>query len=125
MVPGSVIFQMVLTIECNIEATRAYARHAKNKELEIDASEIRIRAERRSGETVGLANGTAGTGGNQHMRRVPNGPAAPTLAEAGIDKHLADRAPCMPQLRRPSLRAFLPSNPADRHTAAERHQSGL
>ena len=34
------------------EAIRAYARQAKNKELEIDAVEIRIRAERRLGELL-------------------------------------------------------------------------
>lgn len=80
------------------EAMRAYAKQAKNKQLEIDASEIRFRAERRIGElmaaqreTVGLANG-----GDAMKARVANGPevldARPTLSEAGIDKHLADRA---------------------------------
>ena len=33
-------------------ALRAYAKQAKNKELEIDAQEIRIRAERRLGELI-------------------------------------------------------------------------
>ena len=32
------------------EAMRAYAKQAKNKELEIDAAEIRMRAERKVGE---------------------------------------------------------------------------
>ena len=77
------------------EAMRAYARQAKNKQLEIDAAEIRIRAERRVGElmqaqreTVGLADG-----GDAMRARVTDGPEVrPSLAEAGIDKHLADRA---------------------------------
>jgi hypothetical protein len=34
------------------EALRAYARQAKNKQLEIDCSEIRFRAERRVGEMM-------------------------------------------------------------------------
>lgn len=66
----------------------------------IDASEIRFRAERRIGElmeaqreTVGLAQG----------RRTDLGPK-PTqvgpLSEAGIDKHLADRARNMQKTRR-------------------------
>jgi hypothetical protein len=38
------------------------------------------------------ARGAEGTGSNQYQVRVANGPAAPTLSEAGIDKHLADRA---------------------------------
>jgi Protein of unknown function (DUF3489) len=39
------------------------------------------------------ARGAEGTGRNQYQVRVANGPAAPTLSDAGIvDKHLADRA---------------------------------
>jgi hypothetical protein len=34
------------------EAARAYARQAKNRQLEIDALEIRVRAERRLGEII-------------------------------------------------------------------------
>ena len=34
------------------EAMRAYARQSRNRQLEIDASEIRFRAERRVGELV-------------------------------------------------------------------------
>lgn len=81
------------------EAMRAYAKQAKNKQLEVDAAEIRIRAERRLGEMIAaqrdagdLSKGAQGTGSNQHQLRVANGPAAISLAEAGIDKHLADRA---------------------------------
>ena len=81
------------------EAMRAYARQAKNKQLEVQAAEIRIRAERRIGELMsaqrdaGMMNdGAKGTGSNQHEVRVAETPAPPTLAEAGIDKNLADRA---------------------------------
>lgn len=87
----------VKDIRDQAEAMRAYAKQAKNKQLEIDASEIRFRAERRIGElmaaqrdSVGLANG-----GDAAKARVADGPeqnTRPTLAEAGIDKHLADRA---------------------------------
>jgi RNA polymerase sigma-70 factor (ECF subfamily) len=38
------------------------------------------------------ARGAEGTGSNQYQVRVANGPAATTLSDAGIDKHLADRA---------------------------------
>lgn len=38
------------------------------------------------------AKGAQGTGSNRHQVRVANGPSPPTLTEAGIDKHLADRA---------------------------------
>lgn len=50
-------------------AMREYARQAKNKQLEVDATEIRIRAERRIGELMKaqkdaglMATGTAGKG---------------------------------------------------------------
>ena len=85
------------------EAMRAYAKQAKNKQLEVQAAEIRIRAERRIGELMAaqreagmLSAGTAGagnanvTGGLRENPPVDERPI--TLAEAGIDKNLADRA---------------------------------
>lgn len=80
------------------EAMRAYAHQAKNKQLEIDAAEIRIRAERRIGELMAAQKeaGLMASGGQPHQKN-PTGskknPVAPiTLAEVGIDKSLADRA---------------------------------
>lgn len=79
-------------------AMKAYAKQAKNKELEADAVEIRMRAERRLGElirlqkeTVGLNRGASGsivTGSG----REPVKDTRPTLADAGIDKKLSMRA---------------------------------
>lgn len=76
------------------EAMRAYARQAKNRQLEVDAAEIRMRAERRLGElikaqkeTVGLNAGALRRGANEEPRDE-----RPTLAEAGIDKKLSSRA---------------------------------
>lgn len=75
-----------------------YARLAKDKDLEIDAAEIRLRAERRLGEliaeqkkTVGLNKGAKGsivTG----TKRAPVKDTRPTLADAGIDKRLSSRS---------------------------------
>ena len=78
------------------EALRAYAKQAKNKLLEVDAAEIRIRAERRVGEliaqqkaTIGLQTGARGIG----KSGLPKGKATiPTLDEAGIDWKLSARA---------------------------------
>ena len=36
-------------IASNAEALRAYARQARNRQLELDAAEIRIRARKRAG----------------------------------------------------------------------------
>jgi hypothetical protein len=82
-------------------ALRAYAKQAKNRQLESDALDIRLRAERRIGEliadqkkTVGLNQGARGGGRKDSPRGSVSDPRdkRPTLAEAGIDKHIADRA---------------------------------
>ena len=72
-------------------AMAAYARQAKNKDLEADAVEIRMRATRRldqlrqaQKETVGLNTGTRGqlSGG---LKVNPPGKDKPTLRSQGID----------------------------------------
>jgi hypothetical protein len=78
-------------------AMAAYARQAKNRDLEGDAVEIRMRATRRldqlrqaQKDTVGLAKG-----GKPYYQRRPTGLAAnpvATLAMQGIDKNLAHAA---------------------------------
>jgi hypothetical protein len=87
----------VRDISALADAQRAYAKQAKNRQMEVQAAEIRIRAERRLGElmaeqaaTIGLAKGAAEAGTNRGTTRVENKPAS--LAEAGIDKNLAHRA---------------------------------
>lgn len=79
------------------DAMRAAARIAKNKQLETDAAEIRIRAERRLGElikaqkeSVGLNQGAKA--GKTGHKGVPVLDDRPTLAAAGIDKNLSSRA---------------------------------
>jgi hypothetical protein len=78
-------------------AMAAYARQAKNRDLEADAVEIRMRATRRldqlrkaQSETVGLNRGLAGsevTG----LGKNPVKDLRPTLASQGIDKNLAQQ----------------------------------
>lgn len=72
----------------------AYARQAKNRTLEADAIEIRLRATRRidqlrqaQKETVGLA-----PPGRPAKNGVLETPISPTLASQGIDKNLAKQA---------------------------------
>jgi hypothetical protein len=82
-------------------AMRLYAKQAKNKVLEADAFELRVRAERRLGEMIAAQKATVGlaTGGQPYQRKSTGtaaapvaAPPAPTLAEAGIDKRLSARA---------------------------------
>jgi hypothetical protein len=77
------------------EAMRAYAHQAKNRDLEIDAAEIRMRAERRLGELIAAQKATVGLadGGDAQRTRFRKGTESrPTLADAGIDKKLSSRA---------------------------------
>jgi hypothetical protein len=89
----------VQDIRAKAEAVRAYAKQAKNRQMEVDAAEIRIRAERRLGElmaaqseTIGKATGAKGIGTSAGYNQTRTQDAPPTLAEAGIDKGLAHRA---------------------------------
>lgn len=72
-----------------------------NRQLEIDAAEIRIRAERRLGEllieqkaTVGLATGVRMAGRDAIGGAVVEPPKdnRPTLADIGVDKKLSSHA---------------------------------
>jgi hypothetical protein len=69
------------------------AKQAKNRQLEADAFEIRLRAEKRVGEMMAAQKETVGfnQGGGDHRVREKPG-AKPTLAETGIDKNLANQA---------------------------------
>jgi N6-adenosine-specific RNA methylase IME4 len=82
-------------------AMQHYARQAKNRDLEADAVEIRMRATRKldqlrqaQKETVGLNRGAAGGGKRFGLRGSLTDPRdlRPTLASQGIDKHLAHDA---------------------------------
>jgi len=95
------------------EAMRIYGMQAKNKALEVDAAEIRIRAERRLGELLiaqkagdGLNKGgrpaektprdgrgvSEGTPTQKKTPRDGRGVSAPTLADSGIGYDLSSRA---------------------------------
>jgi N6-adenosine-specific RNA methylase IME4 len=84
----------VKDIRDKFAAMQAYARKAKNRSLEADALEIRMRATRQLGkmieaqkQTVGLSAGTRGS--RVKGARVDD---KPTLASQGIDKNLATAA---------------------------------
>lgn len=84
----------VKLIRDKADAMRAAARIAKNKQLEVDAAEIRIRAERRLGEM--LLEQKSGDGLNKGGRPKTTAHKAevsiPSLPDAGIDHKLSSRA---------------------------------
>lgn len=74
------------------DAIRVFARQAKNRQLEIDAAEVRIRAERKLGELLAnqKAVGQLHVGGRP--RKTGGAGRPPTLVELGIDRKLSMRA---------------------------------
>lgn len=78
-------------------AMQAYGRMAKDKTLEVDAAEIRIRAERRLGEMLASQKADGGLSKGQLKQgpalvRAEDGKPAPKLADAGISYDLSSRA---------------------------------
>ncbi len=89
-------------------ATQAYARMAKDKGLEVDAAEIRIRAERRLGEMLRdqkAAGGMSKGGRPPETGSVEEPVNSPTLAEVGIDKKLSARAQRIAAVPEPEFEA--------------------
>jgi hypothetical protein len=85
----------VKEIRNTAEAMRAYARMAKDIDLELDAAELRLRAERRLGELMAAQRdaGLLSEGGRPKTGFDENPVSGSiTLDEAGIDKNLAHRA---------------------------------
>lgn len=83
-------------------AMQAYGRMAKDKTMEVDAAEIRIRAERRLGEMIAAQKASGGLNRGVQLRGTTDGKSSvvvtddrrerPTLADAGISKDLSSRA---------------------------------
>ena len=75
-------------------AMQAYGRMAKDKSLEVDAAEIRIRAERRLGEMIGSQKAGPGLhkGGNPNFSTARDQREVATLADSGISADLSSRA---------------------------------
>ena len=90
------------------QALQAYAKQAKNKQLEVDAAEIRIRAERRLGQMLADTpknTGAAGVGPIAVVSVDSNSP--PTLGEMGISRDLSSRAQAIASIPEDEFEATL------------------
>jgi hypothetical protein len=108
----------VLEIRSQAEAWRAYAKQAKNRDLEIKAARIRFRAEKRLGEILLAAKATGQISRGQPPKDQKNSAEteeyfdeAPitrvTLREAGIDHKLSSRAQRLAQMDASEFEAAL------------------
>jgi N6-adenosine-specific RNA methylase IME4 len=101
----------VKMIRDKAQAIAAAARIAKNHGMEIDAAEIRIRAERRLGEMIGEQARTVGLneGGRPRKTGSSSAPVSnnPTLASAGIDKKLSARSQAIAAISEDDFEATL------------------
>lgn len=84
----------VKDIHDKAEAMRAYARMANDVQLEMDASELRLRAERRLGIMLSEQKRTAGLnkGGRPKTSSKSEGVSVPSLPDLGIDHKLSSRS---------------------------------
>lgn len=87
-------------------ATQAYARMAKDKGLEVDAAEIRIRAERRLGEMIREQKASVGLAkSGPKNNSVVGEDRIPSLAEVGVSKDLSARAQKLAAVPEPQFEA--------------------
>lgn len=91
-------------------AMQAYGRMAQDKTLEVDAAEIRIRAERRLGQLLADQKAAGGLNKGQ-LKQGPvvvandRGKTVPTLADSGISKDLSSRAQKLAAVPEPEFEA--------------------
>jgi len=101
----------------------AAARVAQNRDLEADAFEIRVRAERRLGEmmTAAKAAGDLASGpGRPRQNGSGTEPFRATLAEAGITKKLSATAQHWHAMPRDAFDAMIAEGRAEKQRACER-----
>lgn len=84
----------VMSVHDKAEAMRLYARMAENVQLEIDAADIRIRAERRLGEMLAVERAAGRLLAGRPKKNASNleGFSGATLGDLGIDHKLSSRA---------------------------------
>jgi hypothetical protein len=77
-------------------AAQAYYRQSQDRENEIEASRIRVRAERRMGEILKMMEANGDRANRQSTLKqgpmLPRATSVPTLSDLGIPRHRASRA---------------------------------
>ena len=96
----------VMEIVAHADAVRVYARQAKNRQMEIDAAEIRIRAERRLGELMAAQKATVGAakGARRSEVRPPRLEANPAICPRSARRASTRTWHTVPEPMRRSLR---------------------
>jgi len=108
-------------------AMKAYARQANDKQMEIDASDIRIRAERRLGEMIRAQKENEGLneGGRPTKTPTKKEGVSPTLAEVGIDYKLSSRAQAMAAIPEDDFEATLAKHREEQEAVTTRTMETL
>jgi len=108
------------------EAMRLYARMAGDLALELDAAEIRVRAERRLGELILAQKMTVGLNRGGRPQKTPSaseGVSMPTLKDVGIDYKLSSRAQRSAGIAEQAFEAMVEAMRA--RMAGDRHRGSL
>lgn len=120
---------VVLDIRAKADALRLYARQAQNRSLEMDALEIRLRAERRVGQILSATERDPGgrperdesqrdSDTSTEPEQVSDAPLS--LAELGIDRKLSARAQKMAALGEDEFLGFISEVRADGESGVSR-----
>ena len=112
----------VKDIRDKAEAMRAYARMANDKQLEMDASDIRTRAEHKLGVMLRATERAKPTGSNQHEDRSRDDTDPPTLNELGITKNQSAKAQRLALMPEDKLEEAL-ARARERYEAGAKHFS--
>lgn len=109
----------VKSISDDAAALAAYARQAKDKDLQKMAIDIRMRARRRLGEMMAAQKAKAGKNKGGRPRKTGVSETPVSLAEAGIDKNLARESRAAAALSPEAFEAEIESRKAELDARAE------
>ena len=98
-------FDDVKKLRTYADMAREYARHAQDRTMELDAIEIRIRAERRLGEILKVERDAGRLATRETAVKSSTTEELDTLTDIGVDKKLSARAGKLAGWREPEFEA--------------------